>query len=183
MSGVWQTFTYIFRTVSIQNPDSFNFYAAWFVLILVAPLWTNAFVYILFGRMVRTYTDQGQLWRIKPSHFGLIFVVLDIVAFVVQVYGAAQATGRDAAQEEVLQGLHIYMGGVGIQLLFILFFLLFALGLSSQVRRHHGQKSARGDTKACMQLLYAQFTVLALIIVSISFVYLLNAQVNSNELS
>ncbi|KAM0263964.1 hypothetical protein ACHAQJ_000999 [Trichoderma viride] len=101
MSGVWQVLTYIFRTVSIQKPDSFNYYAAWFVLILIAPLWTNAFVYMVFGRMVWNYTENRRLWRIKAPHFGLVFVLLDILSFVVQVYGAAQATGNNAPQNKL----------------------------------------------------------------------------------
>jgi hypothetical protein len=46
MSALWQLLTYIFRALSIQNPASLGLYAAWFVLILIAPLWTNAYVYV-----------------------------------------------------------------------------------------------------------------------------------------
>lgn len=46
MSALWQTIAYAFRVVSIKTPASMGNYAAWFVLILVAPLWTNAFVYV-----------------------------------------------------------------------------------------------------------------------------------------
>lgn len=46
MSALWQTIAYIFRIVSIKTPASLGDYAAWFVLILVSPLWTNAFVYV-----------------------------------------------------------------------------------------------------------------------------------------
>ncbi|UKZ78764.1 hypothetical protein TrVFT333_006509 [Trichoderma virens FT-333] len=169
MSGVWQVFTYIFRTVSIQQPDSFNYYAAWFVLILVAPLWTNAFVYMVFGRMVWNYTDNRSLWRIKAPHFGLIFVLLDIVSFVVQVYGAAKATAKDAPQDRVLQGLHIYMAGVGIQLLFILIFCLFALRLLYQLRRPNDKETRSAEQGPGALLLYAQFVALALIALRIVF--------------
>jgi hypothetical protein len=64
MAALWQMLTYIFRTLSIQNPGSYGDYAAWFVLILVAPLWTNAYVYTLFGRMVWNYTSTHQLGRV-----------------------------------------------------------------------------------------------------------------------
>jgi hypothetical protein len=47
MSALWQTVAYAFRIVSISTPTSLGNYAAWFVLILVAPLWTNAFVYMV----------------------------------------------------------------------------------------------------------------------------------------
>ncbi|PNP45951.1 hypothetical protein THARTR1_10877 [Trichoderma harzianum] len=101
MSGIWQVLTYIFRTVSIQQPDSFNYYATWFILILIAPLWTNAFVYMVFGRMVWNYTDDRRVWRVKAQHFGFVFVLLDIVSFVIQVYGAAKATAKDAPTDKL----------------------------------------------------------------------------------
>jgi hypothetical protein len=166
MSGIWQVLTYIFRTISIQQPDSFNYYAAWFVLILVAPLWTNAFVYMVFGRMVWNFADNRRLWRVKASHFGLVFVLLDIVSFVIQVYGAAKATVKNESQDKVLQGLHIYMAGVGLQLLFILIFCLFALRLLYQVRRRSGEKTKSTEFSHRVLLLYTQFIVLALIAVS-----------------
>ncbi|KAK4076571.1 uncharacterized protein Triagg1_4174 [Trichoderma aggressivum f. europaeum] len=156
MSGIWQVLTYIFRTVSIQQPDSFNYYATWFVLILIAPLWTNAFVYMVFGRMVWNYTDDRRVWRVKAQHFGFVFVLLDIVSFVIQVYGAAKATAKDAPTDKVLQGLHIYMAGVGIQQLFILIFCLFALRLLFLL-------------SPGVLLLYTQFVVLALISLRIIF--------------
>ncbi|KAL6787279.1 RTA1 like domain-containing protein [Trichoderma sp. SZMC 28012] len=169
MSGIWQVLTYIFRTISIQQPDSFNYYAAWFVLILVAPLWTNAFVYMVFGRMVWNYTDDRRVWRVKAQHFGFLFVLLDIVSFVIQVYGAARATAKDAPTDKVLQGLHIYMAGVGIQQLFILIFCLFALRLLFRVRKESNEKPKLAQLSPAMLLLYTQFVVLALITLRIIF--------------
>ncbi|OPB40777.1 RTA1 domain protein [Trichoderma guizhouense] len=169
MSGIWQVLTYIFRTISIQQPDSFNYYAAWFVLILVAPLWTNAFVYMVFGRMVWNYTDDRRVWRVKAQHFGFVFVLLDIVSFVIQVYGAARATAKDAPTDKVLQGLHIYMAGVGIQQLFILIFCLFALRLLLRVRKESNEKAKLTKLSPAMLLLYTQFIILALISLRIIF--------------
>lgn len=79
MSGTIQTVTYIFRVLSILNPASYDDYAAWFVLILIAPLWTNAFVYMVMGRMVWNFTDDARVMRMRPWHFGFSFVTLDIM--------------------------------------------------------------------------------------------------------
>ena len=162
VSGLLQAVTYVFRTISIETPSNFPYYATWFVVILVAPLWTNAFAYMVFGRIVWTYTDDHQVWGVKAQYYGFGFVVLDIVAFVVQVYGAVQATGSDAPYSQVLQGLHIYLGGIGIQLFFILVFSLF--GLRCYLSLKKGTNGPR--QKAAIILLYSQFVVLFLIAVS-----------------
>lgn len=99
MSAIWQTAAYVLRDVSIKNPTSITWYAAWFVLILVspfhfeyrdreikahllsqvAPLWTNAYVYMVVGRLVYNFTKASKVLRISAWRFGLIFIILDIV--------------------------------------------------------------------------------------------------------
>lgn len=79
MSGAMQTVTYIFRILSILSPASYSYYATWFILILVAPLWTNAFVYMVMGRMVWNFSDDARVLHVRPWRFGLFFVILDIV--------------------------------------------------------------------------------------------------------
>lgn len=79
MSGLIQTCTYVFRVLSILNPANYSYYALWFVLMLVAPLWTNAFVYMVVGRMVWNFTDDARVLRVRPWRFGLFFVILDIM--------------------------------------------------------------------------------------------------------
>ncbi|KAL2210016.1 hypothetical protein CC79DRAFT_1347376 [Sarocladium strictum] len=161
ISGVSQVLTYIFRTLSIQTPSSFNYYAAWFVLILVAPLWTNAFAYIVFGRMVRVLIPAQKFMRIKGWQFAAIFLAFDVVAFVVQVYGAARASASDIPKSTVLMGLHIYMAGVGVQLLFIIIFCLVNWKMYQHLK--HGME------KSIKMLFLAQMLALALIVLRIIF--------------
>jgi hypothetical protein len=103
--ALWQTIAYIFRVISIADPASLGDYAAWFVLILVfyptlnlgpwrpycpptltalawhqvAPLWTNAFVYMIVGRMVWNFVPTAKILGITAWRFGLYFVLLDVV--------------------------------------------------------------------------------------------------------
>ena len=79
MSALWQLIAYILRIISINTPTNLADYATWFVLILVAPLWTNAFVYMALGRMVWNFTRQARVFRITAWHFTSIFVLLDIM--------------------------------------------------------------------------------------------------------
>ncbi|RMZ37304.1 hypothetical protein CA14_011483 [Aspergillus flavus] len=173
MSGTIQTVTYIFRVLSILNPASYDDYAAWFVLILIAPLWTNAFVYMVMGRMVWNFTDDARVMRMRPWHFGFSFVTLDIMhgfpslfdsAFIIQVYGAAQAAGNNISYSTEMTGLHIYMAGVGVQQLFILLFVVCAIVLHRKILRQHPQ-----DTKKALQLLYVLYACLVFITLRIIF--------------
>lgn len=163
VSALWQVLTYFFRTASIIKPDSFGPYAAWFMLILVAFLWTNAFAYMVFGRMVWNYADKGRVWSVKAWMFGLVFVLLDIVAFIVQIWGAIRATGQHTPTDVVLQGLHIYMGGVGLQLFFILVFSLFAFKMFLGLRKAF---AAGVLPKNVMFLFYVEMFAVFLIAVS-----------------
>jgi energy-converting hydrogenase Eha subunit E len=167
MSTLWQLLTYIFRTVSIEAPASFGDYAAWFVLILIAPLWTNAFAYMVFGRLVHNYVPDRRLWGLPAARFGLFFVLLDIAAFVIQVYGAATASANNAPTDQVLRSLHVYMGGVGVQLLFILVCCAFGARLWMILRRE--AVASPQAVRPALLLLYTQFAVLLLIIIRIIF--------------
>ncbi|EEA28511.1 hypothetical protein TMatcc_003159 [Talaromyces marneffei ATCC 18224] len=175
MSALWQSITYILRIISIKNPSSLGEYAGWFVLILISPLWTNAFVYMVFGRMVWNYTPDATLWRVPAWRFGYCFVILDIVAFIIQVYGAASAETSGNTIAQILRGIHIYMGGVAIQQAFIFCFCAFAYKfwrkLLEQKKTVNDQNPVSPDLslQSGFTLLYALIAALILISLRIFF--------------
>ncbi|KAE8447219.1 hypothetical protein EG329_011050 [Mollisiaceae sp. DMI_Dod_QoI] len=166
ISGLAQTICYIFRVLSIKNPAVFGDYAAWFILILIAPLFTNAFVYMVMGRMVWNYISAAKIFRITAWRLGTLFVVLDVFAFIIQVYGAASASGNNQTTAQVLKGLHIYMGGVGIQQAFILLFFVFAFKFH---RTYLAESRHTTTANSPLPLLYTLYTVLILITIRIIF--------------
>ncbi|KAJ6008131.1 hypothetical protein N7540_012107 [Penicillium herquei] len=164
LSGITQTITYMFRVLSIEYPDNYGDYVAWFVLILVAPLLTNAFVYMVVGRMVWNFTNDARVLKVRPWNFGLFFVTLDIIAFIIQVYGAASASGSDIPYDTEMMGLHVYMGGVGLQQFFVVMFVICAIFFHRQILQQRRQ-----DMKTALLLLYVLYGVLALITLRIIF--------------
>lgn len=147
---------------------------------------------MVFGRMVWNYIPDATLWRVPAWRFGYYFVILDIMsvsplsylghilifgfltsAFIVQVYGAASAESNDNnTVAQILQGIHIYMGGVAIQQFFIFCFCAFAYKFW---RRLLAQKTSVIDEisdpadlslKSGFTLLYAMIAVLTLISVN-----------------
>ncbi|KAF8850075.1 hypothetical protein BDZ45DRAFT_809419 [Acephala macrosclerotiorum] len=161
VSGLAQTICYIFRVISIKNPTNFGSYAAWFILILIAPLFTNAFVYMVMGRMVWNYISTAKIFKIPPGDS-----VLSSCALIIQIYGAASASGNNESTSNVLKGLHIYMAGVGIQQAFILVFFVFAIKFH---RTYLAERSQIKTSNSPLPLLYTLYAVLILITIRIIF--------------
>jgi hypothetical protein len=89
----------------------------------------NAFIYMTLGRMVNFFLPEKRLSRIDARRFGLIFVCLDILAFMVQLAGASLSSSSGESMKMVMLGVHLYMGGIGLQELFILCFLALTIHL------------------------------------------------------
>lgn len=75
------------------------------------------------GRMVQFFVPEQRLIKISAQRFGLIFVCLDIFAFIIQLIGVAILVQTGASNDTVLRGVHIYMGGIAIQETFIIGFI------------------------------------------------------------
>jgi len=79
MGAIWETAAFVIRCVAIQNPTSQGAFDPQFLLILLAPLWINAFDYMLLGRMVYYYLPEKRLFGIRAERMALCFVILDLV--------------------------------------------------------------------------------------------------------
>ncbi|KAL9580027.1 MAG: hypothetical protein Q9203_006470 [Teloschistes exilis] len=119
---------------------------------------------MVMGRMVYNFTSRARLFGIKAWRFTLYFVLLDIIAFIVQAGGASIASGQDKPRHTILLGLHIYMGGVGFQEFFVLIFCYIAFRFSQQIKREIPIRLAQAQL-----LMYAQYAVLILITIRIVF--------------
>ena len=59
---------------------------------------------MVLGRMVYNFTASAKILGLKAWRFGLYFVLLDIIAFVVQAVGASMASGNDIPQSQIFRG-------------------------------------------------------------------------------
>jgi hypothetical protein len=119
------SFSFLRRYVSCHSQESS----------LVPPLPTdvvglgiNAFLYMTLGRMIHFFLPGQKLVGVSARRFGVLFVCLDIFAFIVQATGAIMTSFQDGGTI-VVTGLHIYMGGIGLQEAFILCFTALAIYL------------------------------------------------------
>lgn len=114
MGAAWELLAFVFRTLQTrhQNSDLYDtFYTIFFLLapicertpppsryyniLMQASPGINAFLYMTLGRMTHFFLPGQKLCGITARLFGLIFVSLDIVAFLVQLAGASMTTNTD----------------------------------------------------------------------------------------
>lgn len=162
MGSLWQTLAFIIRCVSISMPTDMVVNNVTYVLVLLAPLWTNAFCYMVVARLVHMYMPNHRLLRIKASWMAFIFVLLDITAFIIQLLGALDAINKDFDVQK--RGLNIYTGGISAQELFLLSFTVLTVLFMRKIK---AGESTKVDTSKARKLIYIIYIALALISVSI----------------
>jgi hypothetical protein len=189
MGAAWECAGYIFRTLSVVHQLNSTYVLVQLLLILLAPLWINAFVYMVLGRAIHFFLEDDRVLGIRARRITLMFVLFDIAAFLVQATGGSLTSNSEPLTTQKL-GLHIYMGGVGLQLLFICVFIALASQFQRKIqarmdetgttrptvlstfRRTPGMKSSPEDVadesykapERAIHILYVIYTVLGLII-------------------
>ncbi|KAF5864598.1 hypothetical protein ETB97_007156 [Aspergillus alliaceus] len=120
VGSAWECLGLIMRTYSTLDQTKSTTAAAGQLLVLLAPLWINAFVYMIFGRMVYYFTPDKRVKRIKAESLAKIFIWLDIIAFIIQATGGIMASDFSNRMNAI--GFHIYTAGIAVQEFFILCF-------------------------------------------------------------
>ncbi|RDL40271.1 Uncharacterized protein BP5553_00250 [Venustampulla echinocandica] len=159
MGGAWETISFAIRIISIRNPTSQGPYTPWFLLFLLAPLWINAFDYMLLGRMVFQYLPNQKLLGIRAKRMALLFVVLDVASFIIQIGGGIMVTSKNENTKKM--GLHIYTGGLVLQEAFILFFLYLVVTFQRRLKKEATLEERR-DAKRLLLFLYITLTLISL---------------------
>ncbi|KAL0568152.1 hypothetical protein V5O48_013846 [Marasmius crinis-equi] len=130
MAGIWETASYVLRALSKYDISPEGFGVPSQFLVQLAPLWVNAFVYMVFGRVVHYFVPEKRVAKLSARRMSLIFVLLDVFSFLIQGAGAilAQSHGDGEDTSNLVRiGLRVYQAGVGVQEFFILLFLAVAI--------------------------------------------------------
>ncbi|KAJ6602640.1 RTA1 like protein-domain-containing protein [Mycena vulgaris] len=159
MAGIWETSGLTLRVFSVLNTTSPAFGTPSQILILLAPIWINAFLYVLMSRFVYFFVPEKHVGGINAQRLSLCFVLLDITAFLMQAGGGVLLDSD--SPKDALMGIHIYMGGIGLQQLFILGFIALV------VRFHYKMKRIDGSTewKRPLYLMYASLVLITIRII------------------
>jgi hypothetical protein len=131
--------------------------------------WINAFDYMLLGRMVYFFVPEQKIWRFKGIKIAKIFVWLDVLSFLTQLGGGVLINPANSESTQML-GIHLYMGGIGLQQFCILMFTSIAIKfhLIMKQRERTGQV-LDGRPRNWRMLHYVLYASLALISTRIIF--------------
>jgi len=163
MAGIWETAGFVTRIYSSLNVFSPAFGVPSELLVLLAPLWINAFDYMVLGRLVHYYLPGHKIGGIRPQRLAVCFVLLDIVSFVVQGAGGSMANPSSSANIQKI-GIHVYMAGIGIQEFFVLIFMILTIQAYRKLNRM-SERDRPTNWRIIFSVLLASLTLITIRIV------------------
>ena len=135
-----QVVGYIGRLGCIHNLENLTYYIVQSLAVLLAPIFYAASIYSLLGKIVQ-YAGAESLSPIRPTRITFIFVIGDLLSFLMQSTGGGMMASGDASKMDL--GTNIILIGLIIQLVFFFFFIfltcVFHVRTSDwQVKGHQG---------------------------------------------
>jgi hypothetical protein len=113
---------FFLRFVLVSNQNSTGLFIAMQVLILCSPGAFLAFNYILYGRFI-VNTVGGKHSLIRPDRVARVFVISDVVTFLIQATGGSMGASNTISTQRL--GSHIVLVGLTVQTVsYILFIAL-----------------------------------------------------------
>lgn len=144
MGALWESGGYIVRTLAVTNQKSDTFQIIQQLLILLAPLWINAYIYMLLGRMIHFFLVDDRIFGLRARRITKCFVWFDVIAFLIQASGGLMVTPEASVKTQKL-GLNIYTAGVAVQLFFLAIFTSLAVGFQKRLKQQSLSFAAPGN--------------------------------------
>lgn len=91
MGALWEFASFALRAVGAKHQESEAIATVSQILVLLAPMWINAFLYMVMGRMIYFFVPEKKVLGIKAIKIAKVFVWLDIASFITQLGGKSQS--------------------------------------------------------------------------------------------
>ncbi|KAF4445649.1 Protein RTM1 [Fusarium austroafricanum] len=122
MGASWECICFIARALGARDQQQAAYVTVSTLLFLLAPIWINAFIYMIVARLVHFVIPQRRVAGISAQWLAKIFVTFDVMCFIIQAVGGGMLASDNADTSKL--GQHIYMAGIGIQLGCVVVFLV-----------------------------------------------------------
>ncbi|CDO96626.1 unnamed protein product [Kluyveromyces dobzhanskii CBS 2104] len=124
---------YALRYISAKDTDKMMPYILQSVLLLVAPAFYAATIYMIFGQLLH-YLECPDISIVPARWSTTIFVAGDVVSFFVQAGGAAIMSNADTSSGSKT-GSNVIVAGLFVQVAIFGFFMITEIRFLLQVRR------------------------------------------------
>ena len=133
VGGALEVIGYVARAAAHSNTDSVTIYTIQSLCLLLAPILFAASVYMILGRIIRVV--HGEAYTvIRVNWLTKIFVGGDIFCFMVQGAGGGLLSRADD-QSSVNLGNNVILGGLILQIMVFVVFLLTALLFQTRINK------------------------------------------------
>ncbi|THW10909.1 putative RTA1 domain protein [Aureobasidium pullulans] len=151
---VGEAFGYYGRAQSHDNIRNGGMYLIQLMLLLAAPPFLAATIYMSLGRIIRSLEGERHA-MIRVTWLTKTYVVVDIACFVCQMAGSAMQSSGDPAGTKL--GINIVLGGLGFQIFAFVIFVLMACRFHYRLNREPTWISREPSIRwrRCMWVLYA----------------------------
>lgn len=142
IGGFFENIGYIARALARNKKDSVAIYSTQSITLLLAPILFAASIYMILGRIVRLV--HGEKYSlIRVNWLTKIFVGGDIFCFMMQGAGGGLLASANT-KASVDTGNNIILGGLILQIIIFLFFLVVAMIFQSRLSKHPTLESLEG---------------------------------------
>ncbi|PYH48661.1 RTA1 domain-containing protein [Aspergillus saccharolyticus JOP 1030-1] len=134
IGGILETIGYVGRLLSAQQSPDFTQgpYIIQSALILIAPAFLAASIYMTLGRIIRmVHAEQHAVIRL--SWMTKIFVLGDVLSFLMQASGAGLMVSNS---DNPSTGEHVIIVGLFVQIIFFGFFIITAVIFQMRMRQN-----------------------------------------------
>lgn len=120
----WELASFALRTTGALDQQNRPHAVATSVLGILAPVWVNAFHYVLLGRMVTVFVPDAKVFRIQGSRIALAFVCLSVEVLLLEGSAAILLSPGNSADRR-WTGAKVMMAGVACQQAYMVIFTAF----------------------------------------------------------
>ncbi|PKS09264.1 hypothetical protein jhhlp_003878 [Lomentospora prolificans] len=158
MGCAWESSAFVLRAAGAHNQQQLTFVVLGTLLLLLAPLWINAFLYMTVARLIHYMLPSQKVLGFRASLLTKLFVWLDILSFLVQGAGGSLLSNQDEGGLAIVRaGQKVYMVGVGIQALFIIAFSVLTIAFYRKLDAEAHRDRPISLTKKLLWVLLADF--------------------------
>ncbi|KAL3421341.1 rta1 domain-containing protein [Phlyctema vagabunda] len=154
IGGICETFGYYGRAWSHDIPNDIRPLVLQLLLLLTAPIFLAATVYMTLGRIARALKADSRS-MIRPSRLTKIFLLADIVCFCTQMAGSGMQSTTSASLADT--GGKVVLASLVMQIVIFCGFVLVAYRFHARLKLEPTVASADNQSLAWPRYMYALY--------------------------